>query len=93
MTREQADMIDAWNDGRIDEARALGKRVQRLADVIFDAPVANYRARTKEALHILGVPGLEDSSVRPPLIGLDDAEKQRLSDVLVEVGLMEGVTA
>jgi 4-hydroxy-tetrahydrodipicolinate synthase len=89
MTREQVDMIEAWNDGRIDDARALGKRVQRLADVIFDAPVANYRVRTKEALHALGVPGLEDTSVRPPLLPIDDAEKQFLAEVLVEVGLLE----
>ena len=39
MTREQVDMIDAWRDGRIDEARALGRRVQRLADVVFARPV------------------------------------------------------
>jgi 4-hydroxy-tetrahydrodipicolinate synthase len=90
MTREQADMIDAWNAGRIDEARALGKRVQRLADVIFDAPVANYRVRTKEALHLLDAPGLENTFVRPPLLPLDDAEKRHLAEVLVEVGLLEG---
>ncbi len=90
MTREQVDMIDAWNDGRIDEAKALGKRVQRLADVLFDAPVANYRVRTKEALHALGVPGLEDTSVRPPLLPIDDAEKRFLAEVLVEVGMLEG---
>jgi 4-hydroxy-tetrahydrodipicolinate synthase len=93
MVEEQVAMIDAWNDGRIDEAKALGKRVQRLADVIFGAPVANYRARTKESLHILGVPGLEDSSVRPPLLGLDDAEKQHLRETLIEVGLLEGAVA
>src|SRR5436853_7407099 len=56
MTREQADMIQAWNDGRIDDARAVGRRVQRLADVVFAAPVGNYRVRLKECLRILGVP-------------------------------------
>ena len=38
MTREQVEMIEAWQAGRIDEARALGRRVQRLADVVFAAP-------------------------------------------------------
>jgi dihydrodipicolinate synthase/N-acetylneuraminate lyase len=90
MVREQADMIAAWQEGRIDDARDLGKRVQRLADVVFDAPVANYRVRLKESLHMLGVPGLESTAVRPPLLPLDDDEKQRLTDVLVEVGLLEG---
>ena len=64
MTREQVDMIDAWKAGRIDEARALGRRVQRLADVVFAAPVGDYRVRLKECLQILGV--LERTHVRLP---------------------------
>jgi 4-hydroxy-tetrahydrodipicolinate synthase len=91
MVAEQVAMIDAWRAGRIDEARDIGRRVQRLADVVFDAPVANYRARLKEALRMLGV--LEDASVRPPLRPLDDAERSRLEDTLVEVGLLKEVTA
>jgi dihydrodipicolinate synthase/N-acetylneuraminate lyase len=91
MVAEQVAMVDAWRDGRIDEARDVGRRVQRLADVVFDAPVANYRARLKEALRMLGV--LEDASVRPPLRPLDDAERGRLEDTLVEVGLLKGATA
>ena len=71
MTREQVDMIDAWKAGRIDEARALGRRVQRLADVVFAAPVGDYRVRLKECLRILGV--LEAAHVRRPLLPLDDA--------------------
>ena len=93
MVREQAEMIAAWEAGRIDEARELGRRVQRLADVVFEAPVANYRVRLKEALHLLGVPGLESTAVRPPLLPLDPADKQRLADVLAEVGLLEGAPA
>src|SRR5215212_1663877 len=88
MTREQVDMIDAWNDGRIEDARALGKRVQRLADVVFAAPVGDYRVRLKECLRILGVPGLEEAHVRKPLLPLLDAERHHLADVLREVGLL-----
>ena len=54
MTREQVRMIEAWQAGRIDEARALGVRVQRLADVVFAKPVGDYRVRLKECLRILG---------------------------------------
>jgi hypothetical protein len=36
---------------------------------------------------------LEDASVRPPLRPLDDGERRRLEDTLVEVGLLEPVTA
>ena len=65
MTREQVQMIEAWQAGRIDEARALGVRVQRLADVVFAKPVGDYRVRLKECLRILGV--LEAAHVRRPL--------------------------
>jgi 4-hydroxy-tetrahydrodipicolinate synthase len=87
MTREQVDMIDAWNGGRIDEARQLGRRVQRLADVVFAAPVGDYRVRLKECLRILGV--LEGAHVRRPLLPISDAERAHLADVLTEVGLLK----
>jgi len=86
MTREQVQMIEAWQAGRIDEARALGTRVQRLADVVFAKPVGDYRVRLKECLRILGV--LESAHVRRPLMPVDDAERAYLADVLVEVGLL-----
>jgi 4-hydroxy-tetrahydrodipicolinate synthase len=86
MTQEQADMIDAWNAGRIDHARELGRRVQRLADVVFAAPVGDYRVRLKECLRILGV--LEAAHVRRPLLPISDAERAQLADVLTEVGLL-----
>lgn len=88
MTREQVDMIEAWRAGRLDEAKALGRRVQRLADVVFAAPVGNYRVRLKECLRILGV--LENAHVRRPLLPIDDAERESLVDVLREVGLLHG---
>jgi dihydrodipicolinate synthase/N-acetylneuraminate lyase len=80
-------MIAAWNEGRIDDARALGKRVQRLADVVFARPVGDYRVRLKECLRILGV--IEAAHVRRPLMPLDDAERAHLADVLAEVGLLD----
>jgi len=87
MTREQVDMIRAWQDGRIDEARALGRRIQRLADVVFAKPVGDYRVRLKECLVGLGV--LDAAHVRRPLLGISDEERVALSDVLAEVGLIE----
>jgi 4-hydroxy-tetrahydrodipicolinate synthase len=86
MTREQVDMIRAWQDGRTEEAMALGKRVQRLADVVFAAPVGDYRVRLKECLRILGV--LEAAHVRRPLLPIDDEERMLLASVLAEVGLL-----
>lgn len=91
MVREQVAMIEAWRDGRIDDARTLGARVQRLADVVFAAPVANYRARLKESLVMLGALGRAD--VRPPLQPISDDERRLLRETLEEVGLLEEVPA
>lgn len=91
MTGEQVAMIEAWNDGRIDEARALGERVQRLADVVFSKPVGDYRVRLKECLVALGV--LAAAHVRRPLLPISDAERAALRAVLAEVGLVEGSNA
>lgn len=86
MTREQAVMIEAWKAGRHQDALSLGARVQRLADVVFSAPVANYRARLKEVLVMLGV--IESAHVRPPLMPVPAAEREMLKRTLVEVGLL-----
>jgi 4-hydroxy-tetrahydrodipicolinate synthase len=91
MTREQVDMIRAWQEGRMDEATALGRRVQRLADVVFAAPVGDYRVRLKECLRILGV--LESATVRQPLLPISDAEREHLTAVLKEVSLLTPTTA
>ena len=91
MTKEQVDMIAAWQAGRIDEARDLGVRVQRLADVVFARPVGDYRVRLKECLRILGV--LENATIRKPLLPISDAERTHLRSVLEEVGLLDAAPA
>jgi 4-hydroxy-tetrahydrodipicolinate synthase len=87
MTREQVDMIDAWRAGDVETAQALGRRVQRLADVVFAAPVGDYRVRLKECLRILGV--LENATVRRPLLPISDEERASLATVLADVGLLK----
>lgn len=88
MTAEQVALIDAWNAGDHSRALELGRRVQRLADVVFAAPVANYRARLKEVLVMQGV--IESAHVRPPLIPISAEERDRLKQTLIEVGAMGG---
>lgn len=87
MTREQVQMIEAWKAGRIEEAKELGHRVQRLADAVFAAPVGDYRARMKEALAMLGA--IDTTDVREPLLPISNADRERLRLVLAEVGLLE----
>lgn len=91
MTREQVELIRLARDKRYEEAAPLAARVQRLADTIFAPPVANYRARLKEALVMLGV--LEDATVREPLLPIPDEEKHELAAVLEAVGLQPAVPA
>jgi len=85
-TREQVRMLDAIRRGDISEARALGACLQPLADVIFASPVTDYRARTKEALKMLGV--LENATVRPPLLPISEVERKTIQRALQSAGLL-----
>jgi 4-hydroxy-tetrahydrodipicolinate synthase len=89
MVQQQVDMIRLALEHRYEEAMALARRVQRLADVIFAPPVANYRARLKEALVILSV--LECATVREPLLAIPEHERELLRTTLADVGLMSSV--
>jgi 4-hydroxy-tetrahydrodipicolinate synthase len=85
-TREQVSMLRAVERGDIDEARKLGSRLQPLADVIFAPPITDYRARTKEALKMLGI--LENTTVRPPLLPIRESELETIRNALQNAGLL-----
>jgi 4-hydroxy-tetrahydrodipicolinate synthase len=85
-TAEQVRMLKAVQRGEFNEARELGCRLQPLADVIFAPPVTDYRARTKEALKMLGV--LENTTVRPPLLPIADSEREVIRRALHTSGLV-----
>lgn len=89
--REQVNMLAAIQRGDIAEARELGSRLQPLADIIFAPPVTDYRARTKEALKMLGV--LENTTVRPPLLPISDSERETVRAALQTAGLLSPVSA
>ncbi|MGH2524434.1 MAG: dihydrodipicolinate synthase family protein [Anaerolineales bacterium] len=86
-TREQVLMLEAVKRGDIAKARELGNRLQPLANVIFAPPVTDYRARTKEALRMLGV--IEATTVRPPLLPIGEAERAAVRDALQRAGLLQ----
>ena len=86
MVEEQVKLIRLARERRWDEVGDLATRVQRLADVVFAPPVANYRVRLKEALVMLGV--LDGAVVREPLLPLSAPERELLRATLEEVGLL-----
>lgn len=90
-TREQVNMLAAIQRGDIAEARDLGAHLQPLADIIFAPPVTDYRARTKEALKMLGV--LENTTVRPPLLPISDSERDTIRGALQSARLLAAVRA
>lgn len=84
LTRE---VFEADRDGRYEEAARLNReRMQPLAEVLFGAPVRNSRARIKEGLKLLGV--IDEVAVRPPLLGLDDAERAALRAAMEQARLL-----
>jgi 4-hydroxy-tetrahydrodipicolinate synthase len=85
-TREQVAMYAAQRRGDTATASALGARLQTLANIVFAPPVTDYRARTKEALVMLGV--LENADVRPPLLPISAEERHHLRAALVQAGLL-----
>jgi len=85
-TREQVTMLEALRSGDIAQARELGNRLQPLADIIFAPPVTDYRARTKEALKMLGI--LENTTVRPPLLPIPEADYEIIRSALQRAGLL-----
>src|SRR5215216_2425851 len=85
-TREQVMMLDAVRRGDITKAQELGACLQPLSDVIFAPPVTDYRARTKEALKMLGI--LDNATVRPPLLSVDDAECETVQRALQRAELL-----
>ena len=79
-------MLKAIHRGDFNEAREIGCRLQPLADVIFAPPVTDYRARTKEALKMLGV--LDNTTVRPPLLPIAESEREVIRRALKSAGLL-----
>jgi 4-hydroxy-tetrahydrodipicolinate synthase len=86
-TREQVMMLDAVRRGDIAQARELGACLQPLSDVIFAPPVTDYRARTKEALKVLGI--LDNTTVRPPLLPVSENEREVIRRALQAAGLLQ----
>jgi len=54
--------------------------------VIFAPPITDYRARTKEALKMLGI--LDNTTVRPPLLQVSEMECETIERALQHAELL-----
>ena len=82
----QIEMFELVQKHRYDEAKTIAERLQPLIDAIFAPPTRNYRARTKEALVMLGV--INHAYVRPPLLPISEAERRQIRSALKSAGLL-----
>lgn len=83
-TRQQVELVTHALAGRHDQARIIMDRLTPLVDAIFAPPVRNYRARAKAALVMQGI--IDQETVRPPLLPISDAERERIREALVLAG-------
>ncbi|HZQ07605.1 MAG TPA: dihydrodipicolinate synthase family protein [Anaerolineae bacterium] len=85
-TREHVQMLDAVRRCDYATAEKIGQQLQELANVIFALPVTDYRARTKEALKLLGV--IDHTTVRPPLLPVNESERTAIQRALQHAGML-----
>lgn len=86
-TRQQVELIEHALSGRYAEAHRIMDRLAPLVDAIFAPPVRNYRARAKAALVMQGI--LEREVVRPPLLPITAAERERIHAAMRHAGELE----
>jgi 4-hydroxy-tetrahydrodipicolinate synthase len=79
-TAQQAEMVQAFAAGDQGRGMEIWREVLPLEEAVFAPPVRNYRARTKAALHALGV--IDHPTVRPPLLPCSRAEVDLVLDRL-----------
>ena len=85
--QQQVDLVTHALAGRHDQARRIMDRLTPLVDAIFAPAVRNYRERAKAALVMQGI--IDRETVRPPLLPISDAERERIRVALVAAGELE----
>jgi 4-hydroxy-tetrahydrodipicolinate synthase len=79
------EIFDAVARGDLDEARSVAARIFPLVEVFYADPFLDGHNRMKEALAILG--RIDEAHVRPPLMRISDAERERIRRVVTEAAL------
>ncbi len=86
-TQQQVELVTNALAGRHEQARIIMERLTPLVDAIFAPPVRNYRARAKAALVMQGI--VDRETVRPPLLPISDAERERIRAAMIFAGELE----
>jgi len=86
-TQQQVDLVTHALAGRHEQARIIMERLTPLVDAIFAPPTRNYRARAKAALVMQGI--VDRETVRPPLLPISDAERERIRTAMIFAGELE----
>lgn len=79
---------EAVQAGDLRTAQAVAERLFVLTEVFYADPFLDMHNRMKEALVILGRLARASAYVRPPLLPLDDEERERIRGALERVGLL-----
>jgi len=83
----QAQLFRAVRANDLHTARALNDRIWPTAEVFYSEPWVDMHNRMKEALVMLG--RLPRAVVRPPLVKISEAERERVRSALIAAGLLE----
>jgi 4-hydroxy-tetrahydrodipicolinate synthase len=81
----QAALFQALRANDLRRARAINDRIYPLAQAFYAAPALDMHNRMKECLVMLG--RMRRAVVRPPLVRITDAERERLRVALREAGI------
>ncbi|MGE0419384.1 MAG: dihydrodipicolinate synthase family protein [Acetobacteraceae bacterium] len=81
----QAALFQAIQANDLARARAINDRIYPLAQAFYAAPALDMHNRMKECLVMLG--RMERAVVRPPLVRIDEAERERLRAALAQAGI------
>jgi 4-hydroxy-tetrahydrodipicolinate synthase len=82
----QAELFAAVQANNTEQAQALHQRITATADVFYAAPWVDMHNRMKEALVMQG--RLPRAVVRPPLVKIEEAERQRIRQAMQQAGLL-----
>jgi 4-hydroxy-tetrahydrodipicolinate synthase len=84
-----AEMLSQFQKGNWQAAVGMRARVQGFANVIYNDPMLDYRARCKVALAHLGVIDFSRVYVRPPMLQIGEGESKEIRDALIQAGMMK----